>query len=114
MAELFEDLNPPQRLLMGPGPINAHPRVLQAMSAPLLGQFDPQFREYMKQTSALYRGVFQTENGWPLLVDGTARAGIEAPLASLIEPGDRGVSPVFGRFGNLIGETQKRYESDEH
>ena len=63
---------------MGPGPVNAHPRVLRAMSAPLLGQFDPQFRAYMNQTMALYRGVFRTANRWTLLVDGTARAGIEA------------------------------------
>jgi (S)-ureidoglycine-glyoxylate aminotransferase len=106
--ELFEDLNPPQRLLMGPGPINAHPRVLQAMGAPLLGQFDPQFREYMKQTSALYRGVFQTANRWTLLVDGTARAAIEAALVSLIEPGDRVLVPVFGRFGHLKVEIARR------
>ena len=52
---MYEDLNPAPRLLMGPGPINADPRVLRAMSAPLLGQFDPQFREYMKQVSELYR-----------------------------------------------------------
>src|SRR6185436_6701945 len=108
MAELFEDLKPPQRLLMGPGPINAHPRVLQAMAAPLLGQFDPQFREYMKQASALYRGVFQTENRWTLLVDGTARAAIEAALVSLIEPGDRVLVPVFGRFGHLLAEISRR------
>jgi (S)-ureidoglycine---glyoxylate transaminase len=106
--ELFEDLNPPQRLLMGPGPINADPRVLQAMSAPLLGQFDPQFREYMKQTGALYRGVFQTANRWTLLVDGTARAAIEAALVSLIEPGDRVLVPVFGRFGHLKVEIARR------
>jgi (S)-ureidoglycine---glyoxylate transaminase len=108
MAELFEDLAPPQRLLMGPGPINAHPRVLAAMGAPLLGQFDPQFREYMKQTGALYRGVFQTANRWTLLVDGTARAAIEAALVSLIEPGDRVLVPVFGRFGHLKVEIARR------
>ena len=108
MAELFEDLDPPRRLLMGPGPINAHPRVLAAMSAPLLGQFDPQFREYMKQTSALYRAVFQTANRWTLLVDGTARAGIEAALVSVIEPGDRVLVPVFGRFGHLKVEIARR------
>ena len=111
-AELFEDLDPPQRLLMGPGPINAHPRVLQAMAAPLLGQFDPKFREYMKQTSALYRGVFQTENRWTLLIDGTARAGIEAALVSLIEPGDRVLVPVFGRFGHLLAEIARRCGAD--
>jgi len=108
MDELFEELNPAPRLLMGPGPINADPRVLRAMSAPLLGQFDPQFREYMKQVSALYRGVFQTQNRWTLLVDGTARSGIEAALVSLIEPGDRVLVPVFGRFGHLKVEIAKR------
>jgi (S)-ureidoglycine---glyoxylate transaminase len=112
MSELFEDLNPPERLLMGPGPINAHPRVLQAMAKPLLGQFDPQFREYMRQTSVLYRGVFQTGNRWTLLIDGTARAGIEAALVSLIEPGDRVMIPVFGRFGHLLAEIARRAGAD--
>ena len=108
MSDLFEDLDPPRRLLMGPGPINAHARVLQAMAAPLLGQFDPKFREYMAQTSALYRGVFQTANRWTLLVDGTARSAIEAALVSLIEPGDRVLVPVFGRFGDLKVEIARR------
>jgi (S)-ureidoglycine---glyoxylate transaminase len=101
-------IDPPQRLLMGPGPINADPRVLRVMGAPLLGQFDPVFRAYMKQASELYRGVFQTRNHWTLLVDGTARAAIEAALVSLIEPGDRVLVPVFGRFGHLKVEIAKR------
>jgi (S)-ureidoglycine-glyoxylate aminotransferase len=108
MVDLFEDLDPPKRLLMGPGPINAHPRVLAAMAQPLLGQFDPKFREYMRQTAALYRAVFQTGNRWTLLVDGTARAGIEAALVSLIEPGDKVLVPVFGRFGHLKVEIARR------
>lgn len=108
MAERVDDLNPAPRLLMGPGPINADPRVLRAMSAQLLGQFDPQFRAYMRETSALYRGVFQTQNRWTLLIDGTARSAIEAALASLIEPGDRVLVPVFGRFGHLKVEIAKR------
>jgi (S)-ureidoglycine-glyoxylate aminotransferase len=86
--------------------------VLQAMSAPLLGQFDPQFREYMQQVSALYRGVFQTQNRCTLLVDGTARAAIEAALVSLIEPGDRVLVPVFGRFGHLLVEIARRCGAD--
>ena len=108
----FEDLNPAPRLLMGPGPINADPRVLRAMSAQLLGQFDPQFRDYMRQVSELYRGVFQTKNRWTLLVDGTARSAIEAALASLIEPGDRVLVPVFGRFGHLKVEIARRYGAE--
>jgi (S)-ureidoglycine---glyoxylate transaminase len=105
---MAEDLNPAPRLLMGPGPINADPRVLRAMSAQLLGQFDPQFREYMKEVSELYRAVFQTRNRWTLLIDGTARAGIEAALVSLIEPGDKVFVPVFGRFGHLKVEIARR------
>src|SRR4051812_1380060 len=105
---MAEDVNPPPRLLMGPGPINADPRVLRAMSAQLLGQFDPQFRAYMRETMELYRGVFQTANRWTFLIDGTARAGIEAALASVIEPGDRVLVPVFGRFGHLKVEIARR------
>jgi len=88
MRELFEELNPLPRLLMGPGPITADPRVLRAMSAQLLGQFDPQFRTYMAETMELYRQVFETRNRWTMLVDSTARGGIESVMVSLIEPGD--------------------------
>ncbi len=102
------DLNPLPRLLMGPGPINADPRVLRAMSAALLGQFDPQFRAYMAETSDLYRGVFQTANRWTMLVNGTARSGIEAAIVSLVEPGDRVLVPIFGRFGHLKVEIAQR------
>lgn len=104
----LDELNPAPRLLMGPGPVNADPRVLRAMSAGLLGQFDPQFRDYMRDTSELYRGVFQTRNPWTLQIDGTARSGIEAALVSLIEPGDRVLVPVFGRFGHLKVEIARR------
>jgi (S)-ureidoglycine---glyoxylate transaminase len=109
---MLEDINPAPRLLMGPGPINADPRVLRAMSAQLLGQFDPQFRGYMKEVSELYRGVFQTKNRWTLLVDGTARSAIEAALASLIEPGERVLVPIFGRFGHLKVEIARRYGAE--
>lgn len=104
---LFEELSPGPRLLMGPGPINVDPRVLRAMSMPLLGQFDPEFTAYMNETMALFQQVFQTGNR-TLLVDGTARAGIEALLVSLIEPGDRVLVPIFGRFGHLLGEIASR------
>jgi len=106
--DLFDDLDPAPRLLMGPGPINVDPRVLRAMSMPLLGQFDPQFTRYMNETMALYRAVFQTLNQWTLLVDGTARAGIEAILVSIVEPGDRVLVPIFGRFGHLLAEIASR------
>lgn len=105
---VFDEINPPQRLMMGPGPINADPRVLRAMSAQLLGQFDPAFLQYMNEVMTLYRQVFQTENRWTFLVNGTARSGIEALLVSLISPGDRVLVPIFGRFGYLLQEIAYR------
>ena len=88
--------------------MNAHPRVLRAMSAQLLGQFDPEFTQYMNETMTLYRHVFQTGNRWTFLIDGSARAGIEAALVSLIEPGDPVVILNFGRFGLLLREIAER------
>ena len=105
---LFGEIDPPQRLLMGPGPVNAHPRVLRAMSADLLGQFDPEMTGYMEQVMALYRPVFGTDNRWTFLVDGTARAAIEASLVSLVEPGDTVLVIDFGRFGLLLKEILAR------
>jgi (S)-ureidoglycine-glyoxylate aminotransferase len=102
------ELDPLPRLLMGPGPINVDPRVARAMAMPLLGQFDPQFTSYMNETMGLLRRLFQTRNRWSFLIDGTARAGVEAILVSLIEPGDRVLVPVFGRFGHLLSEIAGR------
>jgi (S)-ureidoglycine-glyoxylate aminotransferase len=113
-AGLFDDLDPPPRLLMGPGPINAHPSVLRALSAPLLGQFDPQFRRYMKETMALYRRVWETANTWTMLVDGTARSAIECAMVSAVEPGERVLVLSFGRFGQLLTEIARRAGADVH
>ncbi len=106
--DLFGPIDPPQRLLMGPGPVNAHPRVLRAMAADMLGQFDPEMTAYMNQVMALYRPIFGTGNRWTFLVDGTARAGIEAALVSLIAPGERALVVNFGRFGLLLTEILER------
>ena len=114
MADFSTEIDPPQRLLMGPGPVNAHPRVLRAMSADLLGQFDPEFTTYMNETMALYRRVFMTENRWSLLIDGTARAGIEAALVSLIEPGATVLVVRSGRFGLLLTEIVERIGGTIH
>ncbi|MBB4614153.1 (S)-ureidoglycine-glyoxylate aminotransferase [Novosphingobium taihuense] len=105
---LFGEIDPPQRLLMGPGPVNAHPRVLRAMSADLLGQFDPEMTGFMNQVMALYRPIFGTQNQWTMLIDGTARAAIEASLVSLVEPGDTVLVVNFGRFGLLLTEILSR------
>lgn len=111
---ILEPFEPPPRLLMGPGPIDADPRVLVAMARPLIGQFDPAMTGAMNQVMALYRGVFRTANAATFLVDGSARAGIEAVLVSLIEPGDRVLVPVIGRFGHLLVEIAERCGAEVH
>ena len=107
-ASAFDELNPAPRLLMGPGPINADPRVLRAMSSQLLGQYDPQFRQMMRETMALYRAFFETHNDWTLVLDGTARAAIEMVMLSAISPGDKVLVCSFGRFGQLLDEIAQR------
>jgi (S)-ureidoglycine-glyoxylate aminotransferase len=99
---------------MGPGPISADPRVLRAMSAQLVGQYDPVMTGYMAETQELFRTVFQTRNAATLLVDGTSRAGIEAALVSILEPGDRVLVPIFGRFGHLLREIAERCGAEVH
>lgn len=107
-------VSPPPRLLMGPGPITVDPRVLRAMSAQLVGQFDPFMTATMTEVMELYRQVFDTANEQTFLVDGTSRAGIEAALVSLLEPGDRVLVPVFGRFGHLLAEIAGRCGAQVH
>lgn len=114
MTAIPPPINPPARLLMGPGPITADPRVLRAMSAQLVGQYDPAMTGYMAETQQLFRGVFQTRNDATLLVDGTSRAGIEAAFVSVLEPGDRVLVPIFGRFGHLLREIAERCGADVH
>jgi (S)-ureidoglycine-glyoxylate aminotransferase len=110
-SRIFGELDHPPRLLMGPGPINVHPRVLRAMSVSVLGQFDPEFTAYMNETMALYRQVFETANRWTFLIDGTARAAIEASLVSVLAPGDDVVILNAGRFGLLLSEIAHRCEA---
>ncbi len=109
----FSQINPPQRLLMGPGPINADPRVLRAMSSQLVGQYDPAMTHYMNEVMALYRGVFRTENRWTMLVDGTSRR--DRSDSAVGDPsGDKVLVPVFGRFGHLLCEIARRCRAEVH
>ncbi|HEY6106641.1 MAG TPA: alanine--glyoxylate aminotransferase family protein [Anaeromyxobacteraceae bacterium] len=106
-APTVSELLPPARLLLGPGPSMVHPRVLKAMSTPLLGHLDPKFLEIMNEVQALLRAVFQTQNSFTIAVSGTGSAGMEAALVNVIEPGDTvvvGVNGVFGgRMADIVG-----------
>lgn len=108
----FGDLNPPTRLLLGSGPSNPEPRVLRALGMPLIGQFDPAFTAIMDEVSELTQRVFRTANKQAYPVSGSSRSGLEAAIASLVEPGDRVVVGNFGRFGDLFCEIARRYGAD--
>jgi (S)-ureidoglycine-glyoxylate aminotransferase len=108
MRDHIGDLLPGPRILLGPGPTMADPRVLRAMATPLLGQFDPEFTAIMNEVMALSRYAFQTDNAHAFPVSGTGRAGLEAAITSLVEPGDRVVVGECGRFGLLLIEIAER------
>ena len=95
-------LNPSPRLLLGPGPSDAHPRVLSVMSTPLLGHLDPQFLEIMNETQEMLRQVYRTQNRLTFPVSATGTAGMETCLVNLIEPGDKVVIGTIGYFGNRM------------
>ncbi|MGG0718242.1 alanine--glyoxylate aminotransferase family protein [Robertmurraya massiliosenegalensis] len=108
----FSELNTPKRTIMTPGPVEVDPRVLRALSTPILGQFDPAFTNIMNEVMEMLRKVFQTNNHWAFPIDGTSRAGNEAVLSSIIEPGDKVLVPIYGRFGHLLVEICERYGAD--
>lgn len=104
----------PKRLLMGPGPSNIHPRVIAAMSQPILGYLDPVFLDLMDETMKLLRGVFGTQNRLTFPISATGSAGMEATLCNLIEPGDDVIVCVNGFFGTRMADIVKRCRGNLH
>ena len=102
------NLNPPQRILLGPGPSNIHPRVQSAMLAPIVGHLDPYFFAIMEDTMELLRTVFRTKNELTLPISGTGSAGMEASFDNFLEPGDVAVIGVNGLFGERMVDNAQR------
>jgi alanine-glyoxylate transaminase/serine-glyoxylate transaminase/serine-pyruvate transaminase len=101
-------INPPQRILLGPGPSNVHPRVLRALATPLVGHLDPAFIAMMEETKGLLRRVFQTSNELTIPISATGSAGMEACLVNLLEPGDTAIVGVNGVFGTRMVDIVER------
>jgi len=104
MPSTYGELNPPERLLLGPGPSNVDPRVMRAMVAPVVGHLDPAFLKIMDETKQLLQYTFQTDNYLTLPVSGTGSAGMEAAMYNVVEPGDRVLACVHGYFGERMCE----------
>ncbi|MGD8604520.1 MAG: alanine--glyoxylate aminotransferase family protein [Anaerolineales bacterium] len=113
-APNFSEVEIPPRILLGPGPSMVEARVLQAMSAPVVGHLDPAFQEIMDQTMARLRYVFQTENEKTFPISGTGTAAMEAAVANLVEPGDSVLCFVIGYFGDRLAEMARRYGAQVH
>jgi alanine-glyoxylate transaminase / serine-glyoxylate transaminase / serine-pyruvate transaminase len=102
-------LDVPQRLLLGPGPANVHPRVMAAMSLPTLGHLDPCYLEVMDEIQTLLRYAWQTDNAMTISVSGTGSAAMEATLANVVEPGETVLVGVMGYFGHRLVDMASRY-----
>ncbi len=106
MAAVF---HPPQRILLGPGPSNVEPRILQAMMKPILGYLDPVYLACLDEIQRLMRSVFETGNRVTFSISGTGGAGMEVCLANLIEEGDEVLVCVNGFFGQRAAELAERW-----
>jgi len=99
---------PPVRTLMGPGPSDVHPRVLQAMARPTIGHLDPVFVQMMEEVKVLLQYAFQTQNALTIPVSGPGSAGMETCFVNLVESGDKVIVCQNGVFGGRMKENVER------
>lgn len=109
MAKTYSEVNPSIRTLMGPGPSSVHPRVLKAMSTPLVGYLDPDFFKIMDDVKELLCYVLETTNELTIPVSGTGTAGMETCISNLVEADDEVLVCVNGYFGERMCEIVDRY-----
>ena len=105
-------ISTPDRLLLGPGPSNADPTVLKALSRNPIGHLDPLYVELMGEVQELLRYAWQTDNRLTLPMSGTGSAAMEATLANTVEPGDTVLVAVKGYFGNRLVDMAGRYRAN--
>ncbi|MEM1069416.1 MAG: alanine--glyoxylate aminotransferase family protein [Planctomycetota bacterium] len=110
----YEELNPRERILMGPGPSTVSSRVLRALGAPTLGHLDPQYIQYMDEACQMMRDVYQTENLLTFPVSGTGMAGMETIIVNLVEPGDEVIVGINGVFGGRMKDNMERAGATVH
>jgi len=105
---MLQSFHPPLRTLMGPGPSDVDPRILQAMSRPTIGHLDPRFIDLMDEIKSLLQLAFRTSNALTLPVSAPGSAGMEAVFANLLEKGDKAIVCQNGVFGGRMKENVER------
>lgn len=108
MTQHVGELNPPNRLMLTPGPSSVDPRVYRAMATPIVGHLDPWFKRCMDETQILLRQVFQTENRVTMPLSASGSGGIEASVLNALEEGDEGIVAVNGTFSERMYEIATR------
>ena len=104
----LEEFNPPQRILLGPGPSSVNPRVLQAMTLPILGHLDPRFFRVMDEVCEMLREVYRTENLMTVPLSSTGTGAMEAACANMLERGDKIIVCRNGFFGDRLADIAER------
>ena len=110
----FKGIQMPQRVLLGAGPSSVHPRVLQAMTLPVVGHLDPAFFEVMDDVCAMLREVYNTSNSMTVPLSSTGTGAMEAACVNIIERGDTMVVCRNGYFGARLADIAERCGAEVH
>ncbi|MBU3002822.1 pyridoxal-phosphate-dependent aminotransferase family protein [Paraglaciecola arctica] len=108
MTQSFTSFIPPTRVLMGPGPSDVYPKVLEALARPTIGHLDPKFVDLMDQVKQLLQYAFQTDNALTMPISAPGSAGMESVFVNLVEPGDKIVVCQNGVFGGRMQQNVER------
>ncbi len=114
MFKPMDELHPPTRLMLTPGPSSVDPRIYRALAAPLVGHVDPWFTEFMGGLQTLLRRVFQTENSMTFPISASGSGGIEAAVVNPLEPGDEAIVCVNGVFSERMADIAGRAGAKVH
>jgi alanine-glyoxylate transaminase/serine-glyoxylate transaminase/serine-pyruvate transaminase len=110
----MNELQAPQKVLLGPGPSTVHPRVLQALANPVMGHLDPAFFQIMDDVCEMLRLVFHTSNSMTVPISSTGTGAMETACANIIEPGDSVLICRNGYFGVRLGDIAERCGATVH
>jgi len=113
-SSYMNELQPPQKVLLGPGPSTVHPRVLQALSLPVMGHLDPAFFQVMDDVCEMLRMVFHTTNSMTVPISSTGTGAMETACANIIEPGDSMLVCRNGYFGIRLADIAERCGATVH
>jgi len=114
MMNPMDELRPPTRLMLTPGPSCISPRVYRALASPLVGHVDPWFTEFMGGVQELLRRVFQTQNHLTYPISASGSGGIETAVVNVLEPGDEAIVAVNGIFSSRMAEIAERTGAKIH